>query len=248
VVKIPISAVLITKNAEEHLARVLAALAWCDEIVVLDSGSTDRTCELARAAGARVEHQDFLGFGPQKRRAVALARHDWVLSIDADEVLDEVAASAISALPFATLDPRRAFAIRRRTYVGTHEICHGVWNPDWVLRLFNRSAANFNDNKVHEAVVAAGPVERLAGSMHHYSFRDLGDLFKPGYARLKADRFLAEGRRAGTCKLAARFAWGFTRSFVLKQGFRDGPAGVVVAASAGLDSVLGLALAEEKRR
>lgn len=244
---LPLSAVIITKDGGERFAEVLRALAFCGEVLVLDSGSRDATCAIARAAGARVEHQDFLGFGPQKARAVALARHDWVLSIDADEVLDAEAAAGIAALPFASLDPSRAFALRRRTFVGAREIRHGIWNPDWLVRLFNRRQARFSDDLVHERVIHPGRPERLPGSLLHYSFRDLGELFKPGYARLKAGRFVASGRRAGPAKLLARFAWNAARSYVLKQGFRDGGAGVVVAVSAGLDAILALAIAEEAR-
>ena len=238
-----ISAVLITKDAERHLPQVLDALAWCDEVLVLDSGSRDATCAIAAAHGARVEHQEFLGFGPQKRRACALARHDWILSIDADEVLEPACVAAIRALDLRAADPRDAWAIRRRTFVGAQEIRFGVWNPDWPIRLFHRGHSGFNEASVHESVVVAGRLHRLPGSMRHHSFADLGDLFKPGYARLKAARFRASGRRAGTCLLLLRFGWAFSRSFLLKQGFRDGPAGVVVAVSAGLDAVLGLALA-----
>ena len=240
-----ISAVLITRDAERHLDAVLAALAWCNDIVVMDSGSTDRTAAIAAARGARIVHQDWLGYGPQKRAATAAARHDWILSIDADEVLDAEAVAALRALDLAAMDPGDAVAIRRRTFVGAREIRYGTWNPDWCVRLFNRTRSGFTAAAVHELVEAPGRVHRLAGSMRHYSFTDLADLFKPGYARLKSARYRNAGRRAGAATLALRFAWAFVRSLLLKQGWRDGSAGVVVAASCALDAVLGLALATE---
>lgn len=241
----PVSAVIIVKDGERHLAQVLAAVAWCDEVLVLDSGSADRTLEIARAAGARVEQQDFLGYGPQKRAAVALARHDWILSLDADEVLDAKAAAAIRAL--ALDDPAIGFRIRRRNHIGAREVRYGLWSPDRCLRLFNRTRANFNEVRIHEAVVAGGPVRDLPGSIIHYTFRDCADVFgrMPPYSRAKAAAYRARGRRASAALLLARAAWGFVRSYVLKRGFLDGRLGVVVALSVAVDAVLGLALAGE---
>ncbi len=240
----PISAVLIVKDGELHLDRVLAALDWCDEILVLDSGSRDRTLEIARAHCARVEHQDFLGYGRQKQRAVELARHDWVVVIDADEVMDEQAAHAIRALDLS--DPARAWRIRRRTYIGTREVRHGQWSPDYSLRLFNRTKAAFDLVAVHEAVRTAGQVATLPGSLHHYSYRDHAEVFSrlANYARMKAADYRKSGRRAGAVKLVFRAGWGFFRSYVIKRGFLDGVDGVIVALSLALDCVLALALAD----
>ncbi|MFM8378059.1 MAG: glycosyltransferase, partial [Planctomycetia bacterium] len=111
-----ISAVVIARDAAGHIGETLASVAFCAERLVLDSGSTDETAAIARAAGARVEHQPFLGYGPQKRRAVDLAAHDWILSLDADETLDAEAAAAVAALDLA--DPEACFAFRRRTFIG----------------------------------------------------------------------------------------------------------------------------------
>jgi (heptosyl)LPS beta-1,4-glucosyltransferase len=239
----PLSAVIITLNAERHLARVLASLDFCHELLVLDSGSTDRTLELARAGGARVLSQRFLGFGAQKQRAVELARHDWVLVVDADEVLTAEARLAILALP--RQDPRQAWRLRRRTFIGEREVRWGVWSPDWSLRLFNRTTARFNDQPVHESVVAGGPVADLPGALLHYSYRDYADVFvrMGGYARLKAAEYRRRGRRAGAATLALRAIWGFLRSYVLKLGVLDGVAGVVVALSLSIDMVVALAIA-----
>ena len=240
---LPCSVVLITKDAAAYLPQVLSALTWADDLLVVDSLSADATVAIAEAHGARVISQAFLGFGPQKRLAVAAARHDWVLNIDADEVLDEAAQAAIRALPFASMDPKRCFVIRRRTFIGSREIRHGAWNPDWSLRLFNRQCANFDEAPVHEIVHTAQPPQRLAGSMLHYSFRDLADVFKPQYARVKAAKYVAKGRRAGNCTLLLRFMWAFFASYVLKRGFLDGGPGLIVAVSHALNHSLGLALA-----
>ena len=240
---LPLSVVLITRNADKLLPKVLEAVRWADDIVVVDSLSTDNTVQIAREHGARVIEQEFLGFGPQKRLAIAQAQHDWVLNIDADEILDEQAQAAIKALPLAAMDPKRCFSIRRRTFIGQREIRHGAWNPDWSLRLFNRTQANFNQVPVHEAVQAASRPEHLAGSMLHYSFTDLVDVFKPHYARIKAEKYLAKQRTAGAFVLTFRICWALFASFVLKRGFLDGGPGVIVAMSHALNHSLGLALA-----
>ena len=138
---VSISAVVITRNAAARLADVLAAVDCCAERLVLDSGSTDDTLAIARAAGARVAEQPFLGYGPQKRRAVELATHDWILSVDADEVLDAEAREAVRTADLA--DPTACYAFRRRTFVGDREVRHGAWRDDRVLRLFNRRTAAF---------------------------------------------------------------------------------------------------------
>jgi glycosyltransferase involved in cell wall biosynthesis len=237
--------VLIVHNGERHLDRVLSAVGFCAEILVLDSGSTDRTHAICAEHKARVEHQPFLGYGPQKRRAVDLAKHDWVLVIDDDEILDYEAATTIQVLDYA--DPTRAWRIRRRTYIGANEVRYGQWTPDYSLRLFNRTQAQFNDRMIHESVEHRGTVLTLPGALHHYSYLDYADIFQRcgGYARRKAALYRAEGRRAGALPLLVRAWWGFMRSYVLKQGFRDGNAGVIVALSVALDAVLGLAEAQE---
>ncbi len=240
----PISATIIVRNGEAHLARVLAALTPCTEVLVLDSDSTDRTVAITQAAGARVEHQTFLGFGPQKNRAVELARHDWILSLDADEVLDAEAQQALGRMDLS--DPTRCFRIRRRTFVGARELRHGHLN-DAPVRLFNRTQTRFNEVLVHESVRPAGPVETLPGSIAHYSFCDAADLIArgAGYARAKADRFRQDGRRASPPWLIARAMAAFAKSYVLKAGFLDGGLGVVSALSAAVDATTPLAMASE---
>ena len=221
----PISAVVITKNAERHLAAVLAAVDFCAERLVLDSGSTDGTIAIAQTVGARVEHQEFLGYGPQKRRAVELAHHDWILAIDADEVLDEEAQQAVRA---AVLDdPTACYALRRRTFVGRREVRHGPWSDDRVLRLFNRRTASFKPLPVHEEVEASRPPILLSGSILHYS-----------YAPLKAEIMRGKRQRTSPLTMPLRGLTAFLKSYVLRSGWRDGAAGFVVALSRVIDSTL----------
>jgi glycosyltransferase involved in cell wall biosynthesis len=234
----PISAVVITKNAERHLAAVLAAVDFCAERLVLDSGSTDGTIAIAQTAGARVEHQEFLGYGLQKRRAVALAHHDWILAIDADEVLDDEAQQAVRA---AVLDdPTTCYALRRRTFVGRREVRHGPWSDDRVLRLFNRRTASFKPLPVHEEVEASRPPILLSGSILHYSYANTADVIARSlrYAPLKAEVMRSKGQRAGAWMLPLRGTAAFVRSYCLKGGWRDGAAGFVIAMSRVIDSTL----------
>ncbi len=237
-----ISAVIIVKDGERHLAAVLAALRGCAEVLVLDSGSSDRTVEIARLAGARVEQQDFLGYGAQKNHAIGLARHDWILSIDADEVLDAAGQVALAALDLS--DPARCWRLRRRTFVGVRELRHGHLN-DAPVRLFNRTATRFSESIVHESVPACGPVAMLDGSLAHYAFRDAAELVQrgAGYARLKAQLYRAQGRTSSAPALVVRAAAAFAKSYVLKAGFLDGLLGVVSALSAALNATTALAMA-----
>lgn len=245
--KLKISAVLIVKDGERHLDRVLAAVGFCDEILVLDSGSTDRTLEICAAHNVRVEHQPFLGYGPQKRRAIELAKYDWVLVIDDDEVLDYEGATTIQVLDYT--DPTRAWQIRRRNYIGAREIRYSHWTPDHTIRLFNRTRAQFTESLIHESVETSGcTLLTLQGSLHHYSYMDYSDVFIrcAAYARAKASRYREQGRRASAVQLVFRAIWGFFSSYFVKQGFRDGIAGVMVALSLALTSVLGLAMAQDE--
>jgi len=241
--KIPLSAVLITRDAERHLERVLAPLSFCSEILILDSGSRDRTREIAAAHGAVWHDRPFEGYGPTKRRAVALASFDWVLSLDADEVLDEPAAAALAGIDWAAADPRQCWSLRRRPFIGGREIRHGDWAPDWVVRVFNRQHHEVSLDLVHESVRPSGPVRRLDGSLLHFTAADLAAVFRPEYYRLKAEVCRQHGRRAGAPTLALRAAVAFLRSYLLRAGFLDGSAGVVVAVAAAAGAVTGLALA-----
>lgn len=245
---LPISAVVITKNAATRLAEVLAAVDCCAERLVLDSGSTDDTLAIARAAGARVAEQPFLGYGPQKRRAVEFATHDWILSIDADEVLDPEAQAAVRAADLA--DPAACYAFRRRTFVGGREVRHGAWRDDRVLRLFNRQTAAFKPLAVHEEVAAGRPPTLLPGSLLHYSYASCADVLARSirYAPLKASIMRDKGQQASLASLPIRGGTAFLKNYLLRGGWRDGAAGFVVALSRVIDSTLPRAMLLEGER
>lgn len=236
--RLPISAVIITRDAAARIGEVLAALDMCDERLVLDSGSTDDTVALAVAAGARVLHQPFLGYGQQKRRAVELAAHDWILSLDADEVLDAEARESCGQLDLS--DPAACWTIRRRTFVGPREVRHGVWRDESVLRLFNRTTAGFKAIPVHEQVRSQRPPRKLPGSILHYSFTDCRDVLSRSlrYAPLKARMLRARGERARAWILPLRGLAAFVKSYVIRSGWRDGGVGFVIALGRVIDSTL----------
>ncbi|RLS80018.1 MAG: glycosyltransferase family 2 protein [Planctomycetota bacterium] len=236
--RLPVSAVVVTRNAARHLAAVLAAADVCAELLVLDSGSSDDTSAIARAAGARVEQQPFLGFGPQKCRGVELAAHDWILSLDADEVLDDQARAAIRGVDLS--DPRSCWSLRRRTFIGIREVRHGPWGNDQVLRLFNRTTAGFKPLPVHEEVESARRPTLLPGSILHYSYRDRADVIARAveYAPLKAGMLRRAGQRNATWTLPLRAALAFAHAYLLRGGFRDGADGFVVALARAVESTL----------
>jgi len=237
-----ISAVIICRDGGAGLRAALESVAFCAERLVVDSGSTDGSREAARAAGARVEEQAFLGYGPQKQHAVALARHDWILSLDADEQLDDEAVAAIGRLPLD--DPAVAYCLRRRTFVGAREIHHGPWGREVVLRLFNRRSANFTPLAVHEQVLAPHPPVLLAGSIIHHSFASIADVVSRSirYARPKAGLIRAAGERPRAWGLPGRALAAFLKAYVLQAGWRDGAAGFIIAVSRVVDSTLPRAL------
>lgn len=228
-----ISAVLITRNEEAALPACLASLDWVDEIVVLDSGSMDRTCDIARSAGAHViESPDWPGFGPQKNRAISHATGDWVLSIDADERVSPELADQIRRV-VSSPGAVQAYGIARlSSYCGRY-MRHSGWWPDHVTRLFRRGKARFSDDLVHERLVVDGEVGQLTGTLLHESFDSLEQVLEKvnRYSSLSAEQMNANGRRGGVATAVLHGVGAFFRTYVLKAGFLDGREGFMLAVS-----------------
>ena len=221
----PLSAVLITRNAAAVLESCLDSLAFVDEIVVVDSASTDGTRELAERKGARVVQKEWLGFGRQKQFAVEQAKNDWVLSLDADErVSPQLAASIKSALAAPSSPVYRM--PRRNRFLGRW-LAHGEGYPDWSPRLFNRMNARWSDDLVHEKVLFAVTPGTLKGDLMHDSFDDLTSYLERQnkYTTLQARRDFERGRRAGVFHLVLSPLVRFVRFYVFRLGFLDGTAG-----------------------
>ena len=223
----PLSLVVITRDAAGELADCLASAPFAGEALVVDSGSADDTVEVARRCGARVLVERWRGFGPQKQFAVAAAAHDWVLCLDADErVTPELAASIAAA--FAGGEPRAAgFECARRNRFLGRWLAHGEGYPDWNLRLFDRRRAGWSDDAVHERVLARGAVERLAGDLLHASAESIDAYVakQNRYTTLQAEAMHARGERAGFSQIALSPLSRFLRYYLLKLGFLDGAAG-----------------------
>ena len=223
----PLSVAIITKDAASQLGACLDSAAFADEIVVVASGSSDGTAELAAARGARVIQKEWLGFGPQKQFAVAAARHDWVLCLDADErVSERLRASILAALAA----PRAsAYAMRRcNRFLGAW-LRHGEGYPDWSLRLFDRRHARWSDDAVHEKVISDAPAARLQGDLLHDSAETLAAYLdkQNRYTSVQAQALFDAGKRAGLARPVLSPLARFVKFYLLRLGFLDGKAGLV---------------------
>ena len=222
-----LSVVLITQNAAAQLPDCLASVAFADEVVVVDSGSSDGTAEVAARYGARVVQKEWLGFGRQKQFAVEQAAHDWVLCLDADErVSPELAASLVHALQ-APATPVYRMA-RRNRFLGRW-LAHGEGYPDWSPRLFNRQNAGWSDDLVHEKVLYAVTPGTLEGDLLHESAENLGRYLdkQNRYSTLAAQELHQRGRRAGLAELAFSPLVRFVKFYFLRLGCLDGLPGLV---------------------
>jgi glycosyltransferase involved in cell wall biosynthesis len=226
-----LSVIVITKNEEAAIARTLDSVAWADEIVVVDSGSTDRTIEIARERGAKVVvTPDWPGFGPQKNRALDLATGDWVLSLDADEWLTPASVEEIKAT-LAAHPASAAYRFPRRSSFCGRFMRHSGWWPDYVVRLFRRGSARFSDDSVHERVIVDGSLGTLGEPILHETFEDLDDLIGKmnRYSTLTARQLKQTGKSAGLVEAVARALWAFVRTYVFRAGFLDGREGFMLA-------------------
>jgi glycosyltransferase involved in cell wall biosynthesis len=231
-----LSVILITRNEEANLDDCLASLeGLAQQIVVVDTNSTDRTLEIAQKHGATIaQPADWPGFGPQKNRALDLATGEWVLSLDADERLTPALRSEIlTAIHHsAQMD---CFAIPRLSWYCGRFIRHAGWSPDYVDRLFKRGTARFSDDLVHERLIPQGPVAKLENPMLHYSFMNYSQVLQKldRYSTASAQQAFAKGITSSPCKAVLHGAWAFFRTYILRAGFLDGPQGFALAISNG---------------
>ena len=248
---IALSVCLLARDEEAELARCLAAVEWADEIVVVvDDRSRDGTERVARALASRVERRAYAGDVEQKRYCTSLAKHDWVLILDPDEVVPVELADSIRAALAASgahasgeivgsLDSKRdlpvAYRLNRITYHLGRWIRHGDFYPDWKLRLFRRSRARFVGFDPHGRVEVEGQVGVLQGDLEHYSYRDLADQVQriQFFSDQAADALVVRQRPFRIRDLVLRPPARFLRSYFLKQGLRDGLPGFVIAVASG---------------
>ena len=224
----PLSVVIITRDARAVLAPCIASAAFADEVVVLDSGSEDGTTQLARSLGARVVEGDWPGFGLQKQKAVNLARHDWVLCLDADERVSTELRRAIEAALAASGATGVWRMARANRFMG-RTLRHGEGYPDWSVRLFHRAHARWSDDPVHEKVLTGEAVGTLDGDLLHDSADSLeAYLAKQNrYTTLQARQLFERGERAGVARVALSPLVRFVKFYFLRRGFLDGLPGFV---------------------
>jgi glycosyltransferase involved in cell wall biosynthesis len=246
-----LSIILITKNEAANIAACLESVAWADEIIVVDSGSTDDTVARSLTFGAKVYVHDWQGFGIQKNRALSYATQDWVFSIDADERVTPELRAAIQA---ALAEPQfPAYRVSRLSNYCGRFMRHSGWYPDHIVRLFQRGKARFNDALVHETIVVQGETGLLAGELLHYSYDNLEQVLSKtnAYSTAAAQMKYQQGKSASLTGAVLRGLWTFFRTYCLRLGFLDGRQGLMVAVSNAEETYyryLKLMLLNEKAR
>ena len=226
-----LSVIVIARNNEATLRRCLESVAWADEIVVVDSGSTDRTVEIARGFTSNV-HQtpDFPGHGPQKNRALDRATRDWILSLDSDEWVTAELRSELEAAMASPGDKAAFFMPRRSRFCGRF-MRHSGWWPDYVTRLWRRGAARFSEDHTHDRVIVEGKLGRLRQPVMHEAVTDLEQMLVKinMYSSSSAAMFHKEGRQASMFTALLHGGWAFFRTYILRLGFLDGREGLMLA-------------------
>ncbi len=231
-----LSVVIVAQDEERTIGRVIEAIRpIADEVILVDSGSTDKTLEIAQSLGAECRHQDWLGYAAQKNLALSLAQSDWVLSLDADEIVTpELVSEITNELNSASATKYDGFRIPRVLYIGDTAVKHGGFYPDAQLRLIRRGKGQFNDRLVHEAIKMDGPVKMLSNCMHHYAYKDV-DGFSAAmekYARLSAKEYARSKKFGWKCHPVNEFVhpiWTFFYRYFARGGLLDGALGLKLA-------------------
>ncbi|PYR94943.1 MAG: hypothetical protein DMF84_02810 [Acidobacteria bacterium] len=221
---------VITRNEGENIGPCLASVAWADELVVIDAGSTDDTVAIARRHSARVEVRSWPGYGAQRNYAASIASNDWILTIDADErVSPELAAEIKNVL--ATEPARRGYRMPRVTWYLGRWIRGTDWYPDYQVRLYDRHAGHWNDRRVHESIALDGEPGLLHHDLQHFAYRDISHHLSTidQYTTLAAEQWAEEGRRVSLAGVIVHPPFAFLRNYVLKRGFTQGAAGLLVS-------------------
>ncbi len=249
--KAPLSLCIITLNEEKNIEKCIRSVPFASDVVVLDSGSSDQTKSLALSLGARVFDEAWRGYGLQKRRAVELALHDWVLCLDADEELStelcqEMYHLAQSEIPSHRLNgykmPRRSFSLGKWLYFGG-------WYPDFQVRLFNRTKLNWSEDALHESVRGEG-IGALKSPLNHYPFENLSDQIQTNnkYSSLGAEILIQKGHRISLWQLVVKPWIKFLELYLVKRGFRDGIPGYITALGGAYSYFLKYAKAWEQQK
>jgi len=227
---VKLTVTVITHNESANIAAALESVSWADEIIVVDAHSSDDTVAIARRLATRVEVRDWPGYGPQKNYAASLASNDWILSLDADERVTPALAQEIRALLDAG-PPVRGYRVPRLAFYLGRWIRSTDWYPDYQLRLYDRRAGRWNDRRVHESIELDGAPGLLRHELQHYPYRDISHhiVTIDRYTTLAAEEWRAAGRRASAAEILVHTELAFARNYVLRAGFMDGAAGLIVS-------------------
>jgi glycosyltransferase involved in cell wall biosynthesis len=225
-----VSVTIITLNEQAHIADAIDSASWADEIILVDSGSTDDTVGLARSKGVRVETRAWTGYIDQKNFAHGLARNDWIFSLDADERVTAPLAAEIQSL-MTSDPPRTGYRVPRVAYHLGRWVRTTDFYPDYQTRLYDRRSARWTGLYVHESVSVDGGAGQLANELQHYSFRDLRDQLDRinHYTTLAARQMHERGQRSGPLSLLVHPPAAFLRNYLLRRGFLDGTAGLTIS-------------------
>ena len=225
-----ISATIITFNEERNIARAIESLRCCDEILVLDSGSNDRTVEIASKLGARVVEASWHGYAAQKNIVAELAAYDWILALDADESLSEALEAELWQIKKTGPEFDGYTAPRLAQYLGRW-ILHSGWYPDRKVRFFDRRRARWAGSTVHESVEVDGRVGHLKSNLLHFTCSSLSEHLRSldNYTTLAAQEMAARGKRVSLIRLLLDPPWTFLRTYLLRLGFLDGMEGLAIA-------------------
>ena len=232
---LPISVTIITLNEERNISRCIQSVrGWVNEIIVVDSGSTDHTCTLAKNLGAKVFENAFQGYGQQKNYAQSLTQNDWVLNLDADECVSPELALEIQSLFSAGIPASSGYQIPRLSYYLGRWIKHGGWYPNRLVRLYNKKVSSWSEPEVHEACHVKGPVSVLNRDILHWPFSDIREQIETNmrFSKLGANALIQKGGKPSLLKLIIKPVGKFIETYFIKRGFKDGLPGFIISINA----------------
>lgn len=247
--KTPLSVAIVTRNEEERLSDCLRSVAFADDVLVVDSGSTDKTVALAKSLGSRVLFEPWRGYSDQKQFAVERCIHDWVLVLDADERIPQETAEEIRSELARGDAGVTAYSFRRKNYLHGRWIRHCGWWPDRIVRLVDRRAGGFDGRPVHERWTTHGAVKALQGVIEHLSFRNYSELLAKmeNYSNLSSRELFERGARVNALTPVLHGLWMFLKTYLLELGILDGFDGFVISVTNAGGSFLKYAKAREMR-
>ena len=243
-----LSVTIITLNEEKNIERCLKSVLWADEILIVDSGSTDKTLEICKKHNCKIIQTEWLGFGPTKKLAVKMAANDWILCIDADEQVTEELKQRIGKI---LSNPQAVgYRIKRKSFYLGKMVNHSGWDRDFPLKLFNRQFGNFNDKLVHESVVLSGEVKKIKQPLLHYTYPSITSHIKKmdKYSHLGAESAAQKGKSATILGAIIRGIIKFVKMYFLELGLLDGKIGFVLCYNSAFGTYLKYLKLWEKNR